>query len=326
MSQLRRDPLTGRWVAITSERAKRPRAFLTSSAPEENGLCPFCLHENELDAPIGLPDLSSVEGPLGPARVIPNLYPAFSGTTPLRVERHGPLFMNGNGSGSHELLIFSPEHTTEFANLPFEQLSASIDAVKARMVAHEAIPAFRTTQCIVNFGTVAGATLRHPHGQLLALPFLPEEILYELSGFSSHRGGCLLCRYIDEELQSNDRIVASNRDTAVICPYWSSNPYEMLVLGQLHEPRLSQGDPALRHLIFGEVARALQALVTLRGEFAYNLVLHSQPRDTQGPFHWHVHIVPKLTTRAGFEIGSGVPVNIVAPEDAAAQLRDCFPK
>ena len=321
MSQLRLNPLTGRWVTIAADRAARPGDLISRKAPVESDpaqACPFCPgHEEET------PPALETYGPTGSwlIRVVPNLYPAFEGNDPMRVHNLGPVFTQAIASGVHEVLVFSPDHAGSWADLDDKHAGLAMAAIRDRMEDHARRSTVRYTQAIVNEGREAGASLSHPHGQLLGIPFIPGEIVEEEEGFQRFEGSCLLCTTIEAEAKAGHRVVVDDERAVVVCPFWSGAPYEMLVMPRSHDAHLESAAPA----DVVAVGRALRdALVLLRahlGEVAYNLVFHTAPHHHhEGPFHWHVHLVPRLTSLAGFEQGTGVMINIVAPELAAQHL------
>ena len=194
--------------------------------------------------------------------------------------------------------------------------------MRSRMEDHARRSTVRYTQAIVNSGRAAGASLEHPHGQLLGIPFVPGEIAEEEAGFRRFGESCLLCTTAEAELQAGHRVVMEDERVVVVCPYWSGAPYEMLVLPRTHEEHLENTTPADVVAVGRSIRDALVRLRAHVGEAAYNLVFHTAPHHHEGPFHWHVHIVPRLTSLAGFEQGTGVMINIVAPELAARHLTE----
>ncbi len=320
MSQLRLNPLTGRWVTVAVERAARPSELVSRQLPiesEPRRECPFCPGNEEATPPA----LESY-GPGGQwlVRVVPNLFPAFEGNEPLRVQNLGPVFTQASASGVHEVLVFSPEHDASWADLDDKHAGLAMAAIRDRMEDHARRSTVRYTQAIVNAGREAGASLEHPHGQLLGIPFVPGEIAEEEAGFRRFEGSCLLCTMVEAELQAGHRIVCSDDRVVVVCPFWSGAPYEMLVLPRTHEVHLESTAPQDVVAVGRAIRDALQLLRKGVGDAAYNLVFHTAPHHHEGPFHWHVHIVPRLTSLAGFEQGTGVLINIVAPELAARHL------
>lgn len=320
MSQLRLNPLTGRWVTVAVERAARPSELISRQLPVESGpqrKCPFCPGNEE-----ATPPALETYGPNGRwlVRVVPNLFPAFEGNEALRVQNLGPVFTQASASGVHEVLVFSPEHTDTWADLDDKHAGLAMAAIRDRMEDHARRSTVRYTQAIVNSGREAGASLDHPHGQLLGIPFVPGEIAEEEAGFRRFEGSCLLCTVVEAEVQAGHRIVYEDERVVVVCPFWSGAPYEMLVIPRHHEVHLENTSPAEVVAVGRAIRDALVMLRAKVGEAAYNLVFHTAPHHHEGPFHWHVHIVPRLTSLAGFEQGTGVMINIVAPELAARHL------
>ena len=320
MSQLRLNPLTGRWVTVAVERAARPGDLISRQLPVESDpdrTCPFC-PGNEEATPPALETYGATGGWL--VRVVPTLFPAFEGNEPLRVQNLGPVFTQATASGVHEVLVFSPEHTATWADLDDKHAGLAMAAIRDRMEDHARRSTVRYTQAIVNAGREAGASLDHPHGQLLGIPFVPGEIAEEEAGFRRFEGSCLLCTLVEAEVQVGHRVVSDDGRVLVVCPFWSGAPYEMLVIPRVHEVHLENTTPSDVVAVGRAIRDALLLLRTHVGEVAYNLVFHTAPHHHEGPFHWHVHIVPRLTSLAGFEQGTGVMINIVAPELAARHL------
>jgi len=352
VSQLRLDPLTGRWVTIAAERATRPADFAPRRLPVETGTprpCPFCPGHEE-DTPPALETYLRDGSWL--VRVVPNLYPAFSGSGDLEITRLGPIFEQAPANGIHEVLMLTPRHDVGWAELGDKEVGLVMAAIRDRLENHARQSAVIYTQTIVNHGREAGASLEHPHGQLLGIPFVPGELIDELAGFArfaaaaaapatdrpdesddarrpdgSHGrpdgpGECLLCRLVEIERHDDHRVVLDTGRVLVVCPFWSGSPYELLVVPIDHERHLTQASPADLVATGRALRDVLARLREVIGDVAYNLVFHTAPHhDDDGGFHWHVHVVPRITTFAGFEQGTGVRINIVAPESAATELR-----
>jgi UDPglucose--hexose-1-phosphate uridylyltransferase len=321
MSQLRLNPLTGRWVTVAVDRSTRPADFAARTASVESGPsrpCPFCPGNEE-----ATPPASESYGPNGDwlVRVVPNLYPAFSGEDALTVEHLGPVFTQARASGAHEVFVLSPHHDGSWADLDDAHAGLVMAALRDRLEEHSRHPNIRYTQAIVNHGREAGASLGHPHGQLLGMPFVPGELAEELAGFTRFGEACLLCTTIEAEFSAGHRLVHADDRVLVVAPFWSGAPFEMLVLPVAHQPQLTHADP--RDL--AAAGRALRdVLVRLRravGDAAYNVVFHTAPHHQRDSgYHWHIHLTPRITSVAGFEQGTGVLINIVAPELAAQAL------
>ena len=319
-NELRLDPLTGRWVVIAYERSTRPSAFSARDTTKKSDIaeCPFCPGHEE-DTPPALETYSEEGNWL--LRVVPNKYPAFSGDDPMVAITKGPIFTTAPASGIHEVIVLSPDHHLGWSDLTVEQSKLIMHSIRDRILAHSNSQTIRYSQVIVNSGREAGASLDHPHGQLLATSFVPREITDELAGFSRFLGGCVLCSTIDAELSLEDRVVLEDSETLTISPFWASQPYEMLIIPKTHQEHIHKATDEELQSIAVSIKLALGAIREHLGDISYNLVFHSSPYREQGRFHWHVHIWPKLTTRAGFELGTGVMINVIPPEKAASELR-----
>lgn len=321
MSQLRLNLLTGRWVTVVPSRANRasdfaPRTQQVESDPERS--CPLCPGATRDEAPL----FESVDtNGDWKMRVIPNRYPAFEGDESLAVRNLGPVHVMAEASGTHEVFVFQPEHTQRLDMFSDEVIAELMATLKSRFVAHANTSNIRYTQAIVNHGREAGASLAHPHGQLLGLPFVPGEILEEERAFERFKGGCIVCTTVEAEANT-ERFVLDNEHATVICPFWSSSPYEMLIMPKSHQQHLVDSSTAELTGVGIAIRDALAHLVKTLGDIAFNLVFHTAPSHHTGMYHWHVHLFPKLTTTAGFERGTGVMINIVAPEHAATELRN----
>jgi UDPglucose--hexose-1-phosphate uridylyltransferase len=321
MSQLRLNPLTGRWVTIALNRSQRPGDLSSRRVPIETNPgrpCPFCPGNEE-----ATPPALETYGPNGTwqVRVVPNLYPVFEGDEPMTVTHLGPVFTEASASGIHEVLLLTPGHDQSWADLDDFGAGLIMAAIRDRMAEHAGHSSVRYTQAIVNHGREAGASIAHPHGQLLGMPFVPGELAEERSGFVRFEGSCLLCTVCEAETSAAHRVVFDEDGVVVVCPYWSGSPFEMLAIPKRHETHLEQADPEN----VAAVGRALRTMLgRLRqavGDVAYNVVIHTAPHHQHDDlFHWHVHVLPRVTSIAGFEQGTGVLVNIVPPELAARRL------
>ena len=321
MSQLRLNPLTGRWVTIALERADRPEAFAPRQLAVQADIgrpCPFCPGNEE-----ATPPALEAYGPHGTwlCRVVPNLYPAFSGDEPMAVTNLGPVFAQAPASGIHEVLVLSPDHQASWADLDDKQAGLVMAAIRDRCEDHARVSVVRYTQAIVNHGREAGASLEHPHGQLLGIPFVPGEILDEEAGFLRFAGSCLACTIVEAERDARHRVVLDDERVVALCPYWSGSPYELLIVPTVHVDHLDHAEPADVVAVGRALRDVLAKLRSHLGDIAYNVVFHTAPHHHEGIYHWHVHVLPKLATVAGFELGTGVMINLVPPERAAAALR-----
>ena len=156
------------------------------------------------------------------------------------------------------------------------------------------------------------------------MSFVPRELAEEQAGFARFAGRCLLCTAADAEEDAGYRVVYADERVLVICPFWSGTPFEMLVIPRTHGPHLHRSSPADLAAVGRSLRVVLGQFRESLGNVAYNLVFHSAPYRAPEPYHWHVHILPKLVTTAGFELGTGVLINIVAPEQATDELASQF--
>jgi UDPglucose--hexose-1-phosphate uridylyltransferase len=320
MSQLRLNPLTGRWVAVSPLRQGRPGQIVSGQVQVETEPikpCPFCPGNEEST----LPALETYDRHgKWVVRVVPNRYPAFEGSSPLQVHNLGPVFTEAAASGTHEVVVYTPDHHTGWADLDDGQVGVVMAAIRDRLEDHLHRPSVRYTQMIVNHGRAAGASVEHPHGQLLGIPFVPGEIADEEAGFRRFEGSCLLCTTVEAEAAAGHRVVHADERVLVVCPFWSGSPYEMLVMPRNHDVHITDASPEDVAAVGRAVRTALVRLRATLGETAYNLVFHTAPHRHAGPFHWHVHVLPRVASVPGFEQGTGVMINILPPETATQHL------
>ncbi|MGZ4672982.1 MAG: galactose-1-phosphate uridylyltransferase, partial [Ilumatobacteraceae bacterium] len=242
------------------------------------------------------------------------------GDEPFAVHHLGPVPVEAEASGTHEVFVLSRDHDSGIHALTDADTAEMMMVLKRRFLEHAATANVRYTQAIINHGREAGASIAHPHGQLLGLPFVPGELLEEQRAFSRFEGGCILCATLEAELGENERVLFANDDVVCVCPFWSGSPYELLIIPRDHELHLTDATDTTLAAVGKSVRTAIELLRDAHGDVAYNIGFHTAPHHYNGAFHWHVHLWPKLVTTAGFERGTGVALNIVAPEVAAAHL------
>jgi len=318
---MRLNPLNGRWVTIVADRAQRPTDFAPRKQAVETDPsrpCPFCPGNEDPS----LPALDTVcEDGHWQMRVVPNLYPAFFGDTGFVVHHVGPVHVTADATGLHEVFVYSPEHDGGLHTLSDAHAAMMMQALKRRLDEHAATDSIRYTQVIVNHGREAGASIAHPHAQILGLPFVPTEMLDEERAFARFAGGCVLCTTIDAEEATGERVVFANDDVVAVAPFWSGAPYELLLIPRRHEGHLQHADDRGLDAMGIAIRDAVGQLNAALGDVAFNLGVHSAPHEHAGEYHWHVHLWPNLVTQAGFERGTGVMINVEPPEIAAEALR-----
>ena len=330
MSELRKDPITGRWVIISTDRGKRLSDFRIEPvviAPDPG--CPFCEGHEQMTPRELLARRRDGTGPNGPGwelRVVPNQFPV------LRVEgmldRQGEgLFDKMNGIGAHEVIIETPKHEETLATMSDAAVEQVLWAFRERVQDLKRDSRFRYIIVFKNHGSAAGSSLDHPHSQLIALPIVPREVRDELEGARAHftsKERCAFCDVLSQEERDGRRVVADNGDMVAIAPYAPRFPFETWILPKRHQ---SLFEDAPRHE-YASLARILRDVLRRMNKMLlnppYNLLIHTAPlNEPAGDFyHWHVEIIPKLTKVAGFEWATGFYVNPTSPEEAAQVLRE----
>jgi UDPglucose--hexose-1-phosphate uridylyltransferase len=230
------------------------------------------------------------------------------------------LFSARPAEGAHEVLINSPQHLTAMSELPDGQFAGAVATWRERMRAHADASYL---QLIVNEGGGAGASLEHTHAQLYALPFVPAAVARERERVGAYgertAGGGLLSDVVVEEVRRQERLVAIDDEAALICPWASRSPFELRVVPRREAARFEEDVSGT-----AMIQTALRVLAArFGGPPELNLWVRTAPRGAE-QFHWHVDIAPQLTIKAGFELGTGVDINIYPPEQAAADLRECL--
>jgi UDPglucose--hexose-1-phosphate uridylyltransferase len=323
--EVRVDPLTGLKVIVAGERASRPGAGLTTTPPDpiDPESDPFADgHEDRTP-----PELYAVRDGGGAAdtlgwsvRVVPNLYPALDPESP-DPEPHAnrDLFTATAARGAHEVIVNAPDPVTSLADLTAEQVEVAAGAWRERMRAHAAAAYLHL---LVNERREGGASLPHTHAQLYALDFVPAQVARERERFGAHAtrtmGGNLLADLVQEEVRQRQRVVAIDDDAVLMAPYAGRLPYQLMIAPRRVRARWEDDGPtgaALLHEALVRLRRRLGATPPL------NLWIRTAPRGAEH-FCWRIDIVPRLTHLAGLEMGTGVHLNVVAPEQAAAELRE----
>ena len=329
MPELRKDLVTGRWVIISTERQKRPSAFRREQIePIDGAVCPFCEgHESYTPREVlSYRRSGAANGPGWDVRVVPNLFPALHVEGDLDRQGEG-LFDKMNGIGAHEVIIETPDHGASPAAMPAVAVERVLWAFRERVLDLKQDRRFKFILIFKNYGAAAGASLPHPHSQLIAMPVVPRQVRDEVAGARQHfqhRERCVYCDIVRQELEARVRVIGENADFVALSPYAPRFPFETWLLPKRHNARY---EDALRHE-YESLARmlreTLQRIDRALESPAFNLIIHTSPfsENTSEFYHWHVEIMPKLTRVAGFEWGSGFYINPTSPEEAAQVLRD----
>ncbi len=339
MPQLRKDPITGRWVIIAEVRAERPNDFdqvsedpesdCRTSAPQRRRNCPFC-EGNEDATPnevIARREPGTESNAAGwRVRVVPNKFPAVE--IEGGVDGHSDAFYRAMpGVGVHEVIIESPEHLTGTSELSVAQLREVFWIYRSRLQELKKDPRLVFAMIFKNVGAAAGASLEHLHSQLIALPIVPTNVLEEMAGslsFYDRHGCCVYCDMIERELAAEERIVLDTPGFLAFTPFASRFSFETWVVPKVHAGHYETiRDDQLDELA-GVMKQVMGKVESLFDQPAYNYIIHTAPFDTKKPghYHWHIEIMPSLTKIAGFEWGTGFHINPIPPEQAASALRE----
>jgi UDPglucose--hexose-1-phosphate uridylyltransferase len=328
MPELRRDPVTGRWVIISTDRQKRPNDFrIERVATIGREQCPFCPGREALTPPEVLSYRQNGGAPNSPGwdvRVVPNKFPALQVEGTLDREGEG-MFDRMNGIGAHEVIIETPDHDRPFAAMSEPEIERVLSAYRERIL--DLKRDFRLKHLLVfkNHGGAAGATLDHPHSQLIALPVVPDFVREELDGARKHfelKARCIYCDIVHQELHDGRRVVQENADIVAIAPYAPRFAFETWLLPKTHGSRFEETPRHVSESLARLLKSVLQRLDRALESPPWNLVLHTAPTsEAAESYHWHVEIMPRLTRVAGFEWGTGFYINPTAPEETAKVLR-----
>jgi UDPglucose--hexose-1-phosphate uridylyltransferase len=323
--ELRIDPLSGLRVIVAGERGSRPGAFLDfpEREPIDPSTDPFAAG-NEDRTPPELYRLAS-SGGAWKVRVVPNLYPALSpgegapGEDPLAGGRGEPnLFAAQPAHGDHEVIVNAPDPVHSLAEIAPAQVQAAMSVWRERMRTHAGAA---YVHVIVNEGKEAGASLPHTHAQLYALPFVPAGVARERERFTAYadrtQGRNLLEDVLQEEVRRRERIVAIDDEAVVLCPFAARVPFHFQIVPRRPVARFTDDGP----LGAGVLHESLVRLGSVLGRLPpLNMWVRTAPRDAERSC-WRIEVMPRLAQLAGLEIGTGVHLNVLAPEDAAERLR-----
>ena len=332
MPELRREPISGRWVIVATERATRPTDFKTNPQIIKSSFCPFCEGNEDKTPPeiLAYRDNGSMPNTSGwRVRVVPNKFPA------LQIEgdqnkRGEGIYDMMSGIGAHEVIIESPRHIQSLTSLDNGNVEEVLLCYRDRLIDLKNDKRFVYGLLFKNVGASAGASLDHTHSQLIVTPIVPQLVANEMANaktFYQQRERCLFCDMIQQEIDTNSRLVISTDNFVAFAPFASRFPFEIWILPKKHESHFEN----LQKFELDELAKVLKDALT-RLETAldlppYNYIIHSAPFNINGSdsFHWHIEIIPRLTNIAGFEWGTGFYINPMPPEQAAETLRNAIP-
>jgi len=338
MPELRKDPVIERWVIIASERGRRPNEFSVTIDTPSGTFCPFC-PGNESRTPSEIAQWG--RDPAAPAnssgwnvRVVSNKFPVLTSEGSLESQGLG-MFDLMNGVGAHEVIIENPRHDFDFADATAPEMHAVWDAYIARFNELRRDERFRHILIFRNAGAAAGATVSHPHSQVIAVPITPKQVTEHLEASREYylrKNRCIYCDVLRQELSMKDRIVEANEHFVVASPFAARFPFELCIYPRRHSHDFTLMTPAEVSALSETLPRTLRRIKRALNNPAYNLMVQTVPNiqpqngragygDTIAhDFHWRIDILPRLTSVAGFEWGTGFYINPVSPESATRFL------
>ena len=338
MPELRKDPVVGRWVIVSTERSRRPDEFSTFKHEDAKELpCPFC-EGNESQTP---PEIYAIRqkstyknSPGWELRVVPSIAPF------LRIEgdldRHGKgMYDLMNGIGAHEIVVETNKHVANMADLTEAQISKVITCYIDRMLDLEKDTRFKYVLIFKNYGYSAGGSkLRHSRSQLIATPVNPKRVKEELAGareYYNYHERCIFCDLIKQELASKERVIVEVDGFVAVTPFAARFPFEIWILPKKHSCNFVNLDMPSRDNLARIMKIVLSKLKKGLNDPPYNYIIHTAPfrrqkvgywKSIDNDFHWHIEIMPRLTRVAGFEWGTGFYICPLPPEEGARFLRE----
>jgi UDPglucose--hexose-1-phosphate uridylyltransferase len=329
MPELRKDPVHGRWVIISTERSRRPSDFTPEERRPLGGFCPLCEGNEDRTPPeiIALRDNGTLPNTPGwTLRVVPNKFPALRIEGELGREGEG-IYDKMNGIGAHEVVIETPRHEETLITLPLKGIENVLLAYRERIIDLRRDQRLRYVLVFKNHGVAAGASLEHSHSQIIALPIVPKRVSEEIEGaktYFNYKDRCVFCDIIRQELQQRVRVILENKSFLSIAPFASRFPFETWILPKTHHPTFEHMEPSQYEQAAQILSDTLQRMNRVLTDPPFNYVIHTSffPEVDMDYYHWHFEIMPKLTKVAGFEWGTGFYINPTPPEEAAEYMRE----
>ena len=335
MNLLRFDYTTADWVVFAPLRKLRPHHGTSPTARSSEALrdtkefCPFCPGNEKMTPPeiFAIRRVGSTSPGDWKVRVVANKFPALRIEEDPKRHEEGETFHWMGGCGAHEVIIESPDHSTPIMQQPIEQIELTLEALQARYLDLKRDKRFRSIIIFKNHGEAAGTSIRHPHWQIIATPVIPKLLslkYYQATEYFNRTGNCLYRVMLEEELTAKQRLIAGNDDFVAFVPYAASLPFETWILPRAMQASWDRLQPG-QIRPFAEILKTvLLKLYDALENPDFNLTVDMVPNGDEDKeyFLWHVRVLPRLSTPAGFELGSGMSINTTMPEEAAAFLRD----
>ncbi|MDD3323126.1 MAG: DUF4931 domain-containing protein [Paludibacter sp.] len=331
MIELRRDPISSRWVIINDNRDFEYGSGNDNVKILDKKLCPFCYGKENMTPPALVAydkKGNRVNGNKDwQIRVIPNNKPilAIEGSISRRAEG---LYDKMNGVGAHEIIIETSSHTRDINSFGAVEFAQDIVVAQERINDLKNDSRFEYISLFKNHGQNAGETISHPHFQLVALPIIPKNIKDEMvtaQKYYEFKERCLICDIIEQEISSGARIVTESDSFIAFVPFASRYPFETWILPKEHTGDFRTVHDKKKIEEMAEICISVfRRLFKVLDNPSYNLVLKALPlkQDFLPYYHWHVEIVPKITRFTGFELGTGMYINPTIPEESAKFLRE----
>lgn len=332
VSELRKDAVSGEWVLVATDRSKRLGEFNEHKRKklQPQSSCPF--EDTRINGEDPLLWYSHPESGMKDSldewfvQVIANKYPAVMphvDRTCAVMSDKGP-YERMDGVGYHEIIVTRP-HERSLGSMTIDEASLVIRAYRERFATLKKDPCVAYILVFHNDGEEAGASISHPHSQLIAFPIIPPDVARSIRGsteFYNAHGACIHCRMIAWELEDGERIVFENEKFIVIAPYASRVSFEIRIYPREHAPHFDLMPELQLDLFAQALTVTLKKLQDALGDPAYNFFIHTAPTNQHdGEFyHWHTEILPKTAVPAGLELGTGVDVVTVAPENVPGLL------
>jgi UDPglucose--hexose-1-phosphate uridylyltransferase len=336
MTELRKDPITGRWVIISAQKHDHLLDLSPVDHDGDEDKCPFCEgHEDRTSEEICAirREGTKANAPGWYVRCIPNINPVLTDNHDLGRRGVG-LFDMMNNVGVHEVIIESPDHQRDFHNYEPVQMKRILMAYRQRIVDLKKNEYLKYVLVFKNHGRRAGSLhICHAHSQVIATPVVPIRLKMELSGTRKYfqmKERCIFCDVIRQELKDEVRVVEQNESFLTLIPFASRFPYECAILPKRHMTQYEQIEEEELDDLSEMFRRTFQRLHQVLNDAPYNCVLHDAPntvpkkgawKTIQKDYHWHFEIIPRTMRTAGFEWGTGFHINPVAPEQAALDLK-----
>ena len=336
MPELRKEPVSGRWVIIATERALRPTDFKPPShSIKAGGFCPFCSGNEDKTPPeiMAYRERGTEPNSRGwRVRVVPNKFPALVIEGGLDKRGDG-IYDVMNGIGAHEVIVECPQHEISLTALEPAHVQEILWTYRDRLVDLKKDKRYVYGMLFKNVGAAAGASLEHTHTQLIVTPIVPQIVATEMEGsltFYKYRGRCLFCDMIAQESEGKVRVLMEGEHFITFAPFASRFPFELWILPRNHSSHFENIQKSEVEELAVTLRSALCSLESILEEPPYNFIIHTSPFDQPEleHYHWHIEIIPRLTRMAGFEWGTGFYINPVPPENAVEDLRkaECMEK